>query len=87
MVTQVHNHHPNPEDKLFNISEGSHYSYEALTEELKKTMPICPECHKIITANERGHRIFKKYNSIPSADLAVMFCDKIPVFKPLRKRK
>lgn len=85
-VTQVHNHHTNPEDKLFNISEGVRHNYEALTNELPKTIPICPECHKIITANERGHRMFKKYNSIPSSDLDVMFCSKIPVFKSKLKK-
>ena len=84
MVTQVHNHHIKPEDKLFNISEGVRKSYEELTNELPKTIPICPECHKIITANERGHRMFKKYNSIPSADLAVKLAKHMPHFKRRR---
>jgi hypothetical protein len=84
MVTQVHNHHINPDDKLFNISQGCFRSYETLAEELKKTIPICPECHKIITANERGHRVFKKYNAIPSADLVVKFEEHVPGYKRRR---
>ena len=83
-VTQVHNHHTNPDDKLFNISEGVRKSYEELTNELPKTIPICPECHKIITANERWHRMFKKYNSIPSAELIVKLEEHVPGYKRRR---
>lgn len=83
-VTQVHNHHIEPESKLFNISQWRKYSIEMLEAELAKTKPICPQCHKLITARERNHWVFRELNTLTNAELIVKFAEHVPHFERRR---
>lgn len=83
-ITQVHNHHIEPESKLFNICEWPHYSFEQLEEELVKTKPICPQCHKKITAEQRNYHVFKELNTMTNAELVVKFAEYVPGYKRRR---
>ena len=40
-------------DKVFAISQGSSYSWEAIMKEISKCELVCANCHRIRTANRR----------------------------------
>ena len=43
-------HHKNPEEKKFSIFHAVHnrYSIKSVSEEIKKTVVVCANCHRII---------------------------------------
>jgi len=41
-------HHRNPNEKEHHVSEMMFYSWEKIQAEVKKCMPLCANCHRIV---------------------------------------